>query len=100
MTGTYSDEMGDLLADLFIEYLIVPVSQETADEVETRIMASDSALSNNSLDYLIAVVDDARRLEALSDLLADLLSDLFIEYLIIPATGETVDEVKDRLSAQ
>ena len=98
--GAYSDELGDLLADLFIEYLIVPITEETPGEVETRLLASDSALSDNSLDYLIAVTNDARRIEALPDTLADLLSDLFIEYLIVPVTDETEDEAKDRLSAQ
>ena len=98
--GAFSDELGDLLADLFIEYLIVPITEETPEEVETRLLASDSALSNNSLDYLIAVTNDARRIEALPDTLADLLSDLFIEYLIVPVTGETEDEAKDRLSDQ
>ncbi len=98
--GAFSDELGELLADLFIEYLIAPTTQETPDEVEARVLASDSALSDSSLDYLIAVTSEARRLETLSDTLADLLSDLLIEYLIIPVTGETVDEVRDRLSAQ
>ncbi len=96
--GAFSEDLGELLADLFIEHLIVPTTEETPGEAETRILASDSALSGDSLEYLIAVADDARRLEALSDTLADLLTELLIEYLIIPVTGEAVDEARGRLS--
>lgn len=98
--GAFSDELGDLLADLFIEYLIVPETGETQDEVKERLLASDSALSDDSLKYLIVVMEEAKDAGILSDELADLLSDLLIEYLIVPVTGETEDEAKDRLSDQ
>ena len=98
--GSFSEDLAELLADLFIEYLIVPTTGETPEEVKTRILASDSALSDDSLEYLVAVADDARRLEALSGALADLLAELLIEYLIVPVTGETVDEARKRLSAE
>ena len=97
---TLSDELADLFSGLFIEYLIVPTTEETEDEVRERLLASDPALSNDSLDYLIVVLGEARVIGALSDELSDLLSDLLIEYLIVPVTSETPDEVRKRLSAQ
>ena len=56
--------------------------------------------SISSLDLLIRILREAGSLGVLSDIVANLLSDLFIEYLIVPVTGETVDEVRERLSAQ
>ena len=98
--GSFSEDLGELLAELFIEDLIAPATEETPEEVETRILASDSALSDDSLEYLIAVLRESNQVGAWSDELSDMLSDLLIEYLIVPVTGETVDEVKDRLSAE
>ena len=56
--------------------------------------------SISSLDLLIRILREAGSLGVLSDTIANLLSDLFIEYLIASTTGETVDEVRKRLSAQ
>lgn len=96
--GTFSSDLGDVLADQFIEHLIVSKTGETKDEARARLLASDSDLANNSLEYVLAVMRESNRLETLTDKLAGSLSDLLIEYLIIPVSGETVDEVKDRLS--
>ena len=89
-----TDELSELLANLFIEYLIVPDTGETPDEVRTRLSEQDS------FDLLVAVLNDAVEKEALTDAVSDSLSDLLIEYLIAPVTGETSDEVKSRLSGE
>ena len=65
----------------------------------TPVPESVSTPTPDSLDLLVLVLREARALGVLSDELADLLSDLFIEYLIAPATGETPDAARRRLSA-
>ena len=87
-----TDELSELLADLFIEYLIAPDTGETPDEVRTRLSEQDS------FDLLVAALNDAVEKEMLTDAVSDSLSDILIEYLIAPVTGETSDEVKSRLS--
>ncbi len=47
---------------------------------------------------LLAVLIDARDRGLLQDDINDLLSDFVIEYLIGPATGETYDQVRQRLA--
>ena len=88
-----SDESADLLADLFIEYLIALNTGETAERVRERLSA------DQPLDMVIAVLRESEAIGVLSDAMSDLLSDLFMEYLIAPATGETPEEVRGRLSA-
>ncbi len=61
---------------------------------------STPAHSSNSLEFLIAVLREAGLIGVLSDVISDLLSDWFIVNLIAPNTGETPDEVRERLSAQ
>ncbi len=56
--------------------------------------------SISSLDLLIRVLRETATVGVLSDTIANLLSDWFIENLIAPVTGESVDEAKDRLSAE
>ncbi len=51
-------------------------------------------------DFLIAVLTDAYENDVLPDELSDLLADLLIENLIAPVTGETLNEIKARLSTQ
>ena len=53
-----------------------------------------------SFDFLIAVLRDANDRGALSDEINDLLSDLLIEYLVAPHTGETKNQVDERLSVE
>ncbi len=50
------------------------------------------------LGFLIAVLNDASDKGALTDALSVLLSDLLIENLIIPNTGETPAQVRERLT--
>ena len=87
-----TDELSEVLADLLIEYLIAPETGETTDEVRTRLSEQDS------YDLLLAALNDAVQKEALSDAVSAALADLFIEYLIAPVTGETTEEIKNRLS--
>ena len=97
---TFSDELADSLSALLAEYLITPTTDESPETVRTRLLASTPALASSSLEYLIAVLNEARRIQALPNTLATILTDLFIENLITPATGETVDAAKERLSTQ
>ena len=92
--GVLSDELADTLSDWFIVNRIAPNTGETVERVKERLSADEAS------DLVIAVLREAAAIGALSDTTSDLLSDLFIEYLIAPVTGETVDEVKERLSAQ
>ena len=87
----------------------VDVSGEILDISGNRYRAgSDGSVSTNpapmtsisSVELLFRVLREAESLGALISELADLLSDLFIEYLIVPVTGESPDEVRSRLSAQ
>ena len=50
--------------------------------------------------FLITVLTDANDKGALPDSTSGLLSDLFIEDLISPQTGETPEQVRERLSAE
>ena len=50
------------------------------------------------IDFLIAVINDARDKNTLTDALSVLLSDLLIDHLIIPTTGETSAQVRERLT--
>ena len=94
--GVLSDALNELLSDLFIENLIAPQTGETVQQVWDRL----SAAEQSTFQMLNAALADANDKGALPDALSDLLSDLFIEYLIVPQTGETVQQVRDRLSAR
>ena len=50
------------------------------------------------LGFLIAVLNDANEKGTLTNSLSALLSDLLIEHLIIPTTGETPIQVRERLT--
>ena len=91
--GVLSHESADLLSNLFIEYLIAPETGESVGRVRRRLSA------DQPLDMVIGVLREAATIGILSDALSDVLSDLLIEYLIAPATGETPDAVRGRLSA-
>ena len=93
--GTLSDALNNLLADMFIEYLIAPQTGETVQQARTRLTVQ----GQSSLQFLNAVLADADDKGTLSDALNDLLADVFIENLISPQTGETVQQARARLSA-
>ena len=94
--GVPSDGINELLAGLFIEYLITPHTGETVGQAGERL----SAEGQPNFQFLVAVLTDAYDKGVLSDEINELLADLFIEYLIMPVTGETKDQVRTRLSAQ
>ncbi len=94
--GVLSDALNDLLSDLFIEYLIAPHTGESVQQVRDRLSVEEQT----TFQFLNAALADANDKGVLSDVLNDLLSDLFIEHLIVPQTGETVQQARDRLSVQ
>ena len=90
--GVLSDELANLLSDLLIEYLIMPDTGETAEQVTGRSSA------NHPLDLVIVILREAAAIGVLSNAMSSLLADLFIEYLIAPERGETPDAARERLS--
>ena len=53
----------------------------------------------DTLEFLVLVLEEADILGSLSGAANQILSELFIDYLIVPATGETREEVVTRLVA-
>ena len=94
--GALSDDINELLADLFIEYLVMPQTGETVEQVKERLAVE----GQSAFQLLMAVFEDANDKDALSDAVNKILADLFIEYLISPQTGETVEQARERLSAR
>ena len=90
-----SDDISDSLSELLMEYLVSPVEDETPVQIRERLGAGELSSS----EFLIAVLVDAYEKGALSNEASDLLSDLFIEYLIIPASGEQPQQTRNRLDA-
>ena len=93
--GTLPDVTSGLLSNMFIEYLLSPVTGETPGQIRERLVSGGQA----PFDFLVAVLDDANEKGSLPNSVSDLLSDLFIEYLIVPATGEPHERVRARLYA-
>ena len=94
--GLLTDTLNEALADVFIEYLIIPGTGETAAQIRERLTEEDQS----TLGFLQAVLTDANDRDLLSDTLNEALSDLIIEYLIAPETGETTAQVRERLATQ
>ena len=93
--GILTDAVNETLADLFIEYLIAPETNESPEEVMARL----TVRGQPAFELLLATLGDAYEKGLLTDMLSELLSDLFIEYLIAPHTGETPEMVIERLRA-
>ena len=94
--GALSDALNELLSDLFIEYLIAPITGETVEQARQRLTVQ----GQSTFQLVVAVFKEASDAGVLSDTLNELLSDMFIEHLIAPITGETPDQVRNRLSFQ
>ena len=94
--GLLPDAINDLLWNWFIENLIAPHTGETPQEVRGRL----SAQGQSSFQFLIAVITDANDKGVFPDNLSNLLSGWFIDNLIAPHTGETSEQVRERLSGQ
>ncbi|MXX53180.1 MAG: hypothetical protein F4Z35_04375 [Dehalococcoidia bacterium] len=102
-----SDRLADLLSDLFIDEITAPHTGETPEQIARRVSVSlygqhPVALSPwleeyASLTFLVSAVRDAKDRGALSDSDIEALSGLLIDYLIVPLTGETSEEVETRL---
>ncbi|MXY22703.1 MAG: tetratricopeptide repeat protein [Dehalococcoidia bacterium] len=93
--GILQDKVTSLFSDLFIEYLILPGTGETPGQVRQRLATN----GQSAFDFLAEVLVDAYQEGSLSSEVSGLFSDLFIEYLMLPATGETPGQVKGRLNA-
>lgn len=94
--GVLLDNLNDLLTDLFIEYLVTPQTGETVEQARGRL----SVEGQSTFQLLTAALTDANDKGVISDDINELLAELFIEYLITPHTGETVEQVRKRLSAR
>ncbi len=62
--------------------------------------ATPQSQDNDSFEFLIAALSDARESDALPDPMSDALTDWLIENLIAPETGETPEEIETRLSEE
>ena len=93
--GTLSDATSELLSNIFIGYLISPVTGETLGQIRERLVSGGQI----PFDFLVAVLDDANEKGSLSNSVSDVLSNLLIENLIAPATGEELGQVRERLNA-
>lgn len=93
--GLLTDDINATVSDYIIESLIIPYTFETAEEVEDRL----SEQGQTSFQFLMSALSDANDKGVISDELMDALSSVFIEYLIAPRTGETRQQITDRLSS-
>ena len=94
--GLLSDDLNETLTDYVIESLTIPYTFETSDEVKDRL----SKQGQNSFELLIRVLADANDYGLISDHLASALADGLVEDTIAPHTGETPEQVSERLSRQ
>ena len=94
--GLMSDDLNEILYDYVIETLIVPYTFETVEEVEDRL----SEQGQTSFRFLIRVLTDANDKGVISETLVSALADLFVEEVIAPHTGETPQQIMDRLSSR
>ncbi len=91
-----SDTLNEVIADLLIEYLIIPGTGETAAQVRERLSEEDQT----TFEFLLVVLTDANDRGLLSDTLNEAIFDLIIKQLIAPETGETTAQVRERLATQ
>ena len=92
--GGLSDTLSDIISDWLIIDWIIPVTDETPDEAKVRLFSHEPSVMLNS------VLQEVEAVGALSGTRSILLSDWFIENLIVPVTGETVDGARNRLASQ
>jgi S1-C subfamily serine protease len=94
--GLLSDDLIETLSDYVVENLTVPYTFETADEVKDRLSEQDQT----SFELLIRVLTDANDHDLISDYLSTALADFLVEEFIASHTGETPEQVRERLSRQ
>ncbi len=95
--GALSDQVIEVLSDWLIEE-VARDAGEIPNETRKRLSLG-VATWEAPFDFLLITVEEAYSAEIIGDELSERLSDLIIEYLISPASGETRDEVRERLSA-
>ena len=61
-------------------------------------LLTDREEDESGFDYLVAVLTAARDAGIWDDSLSSLLAEYVIEFLIVPKTGETLEQVRERLS--
>ena len=93
--GLLTEDTKELMADWFIENLLAPGYGESTDRIRERL----SVRAQPSLRFLISVLADAKDKGVLPDEISELLSDLLTHDLIAPHTGETPEQIVERLSA-
>ena len=93
--GILTEDTKELMADWFIENLLAPGAEESPDRIRERL----SVREHSSFRFLIYVLADAKDKGVLSDEISELLSDLLTHELIAPHTGETPEQIDERLSA-
>ena len=93
--GLLSDDIKDALSDYVIENLIVPYTFETIEDAKDRL----STQGQTTFQFLTSVLRDANDKGVMPDSLSELLSDYVVENLIAPHTGETPEQVTERLSS-
>ena len=93
--GLLTDAMSDSLSGWFVENVIAPHTGETPGQVRDRL----SFHGKTSFEKLILALTDAHEKGLLSDSTSDLISEWVIENVIAPGTGETPEDVRNRLSA-
>ncbi len=84
----------DLLTEWFIEDGISPRTGETPEEVRERLTLPEQS----AFRLLVVTLEDADAEGVLSDSTSQLLAELIVERFIVPHTGETTEQVRDRLS--
>ena len=93
--GLLTEEIKSLLAAWLIENLLVPATRETPDRIRERLLIRELS----SFRFLIYVLSDARDRGVFPDEISELLSDLLTDDMIAPHTGETSEQIVERLSA-
>ena len=95
--GLLDDDLSEPLYHWFIDNIIVPDTGETTDEAKRRI-ALGVDVWEAPFDFLLIVIEEAYGAGSLGDELNEALSQRFIDKLISPNSGETGDQVMERLT--
>jgi tetratricopeptide (TPR) repeat protein len=94
-----TDELSELLADYFFDEAIPSATGETADEVRERLKARFyPSQTPEPFEILIAALTGADESGALTDEISGTLYEYFVTDLIPFATGDTPEDVRERLS--
>ncbi|MYD12814.1 MAG: hypothetical protein F4X00_04245, partial [Gemmatimonadetes bacterium] len=91
------DSLSEQLADLFIDELIAPDTGETREQTRRRLSLGVDTWEA-PFDFLLITMEEAYSSEVLDDGLSETLSGWLVDNLIAPASGETGDQVRERLT--